>query len=103
MYKIEIFAPESALYDIRNVLLEKDAGHIGNYRGCLSYYPVTGIWFSENGAHPSVGHAGEWSKETEIKIEVNVEDSIVRDVVASIKAVHPYEEPVINIIPLSEL
>ena len=49
MYKLEIYAPESALEDIRAVLLEMDAGHMGNYKGCLSYYPVTGIWYDQCG------------------------------------------------------
>ncbi len=34
MYKIEIFAPESALEDIRKVLLENDAGRLGKYAEC---------------------------------------------------------------------
>ena len=32
MCKLEIYAPESALEDIRKALLEMDAGRLGNYR-----------------------------------------------------------------------
>ena len=44
MYKIETFIPQESLQDIRKALLEVDAGHIGNYRGCISvasFYRVT--------------------------------------------------------------
>ena len=86
--------------DIRKTLLDMDAGRLGNYKGCLSYYPVTGVWFSGENANPTIGSPGEWSREAEIKIEVNVEDSMVRKTVEAVQKVHPYEEPFINIIRL---
>jgi hypothetical protein len=46
MYKIETYIPKESLQELRQALLEVDAGHIGKYRGCLSYYPVMGVWFS---------------------------------------------------------
>ena len=100
MYKLEIYAPDSALEDIRKVLLEMDAGRLGKYKGCLSYYPVTGVWFSREDANPTIGSTGEWSREPEIKIEVNVEDTNVEKTVEAIRKVHPYEEPLINAIRL---
>ena len=100
MYKLEIYAPESALEDIRKALFEMDAGRLGNYKGCLSYYPVTGVWFSGENANPSIGSPGEWSREPEIKIEVNVKDSVVEKIVSAVRRIHPYEEPLINVIRL---
>ena len=72
--KLEIFVPESHLEQIRAALRSVDAGHIGHYDSCLSYHPVTGCWRPLEGTHPWLGQAG--------------------------KAAHPYEEPVINAIPL---
>ena len=100
MYKIETFIPKESLQDLRHALLEVDAGHIGNYRGCLSYYSVTGVWFSDEGSNPTVGQKGQWSEEPELKVEVNVEDDNKDKTVEAIKQVHPYEEPVINVIKL---
>ena len=101
MYKIEVFIPETELQNLRNVLLESDAGHIGNYRGCLSYSQVTGVWFSDKGSNPYIGSVGEWSQESELKVEFNVEDSLKDTVIQKIKEIHPYEEPVINAIHLA--
>lgn len=101
MYKIEVFIPETELQSLRNVLLESDAGHIGNYRGCLSYSSVTGVWFSDKGSNPHIGAVGEWSQEPELKVEFNVTDSLRDVIVQRIKEIHPYEEPVINVIRLT--
>ena len=101
MYKIETFIPEKSLSIIRECLLKLDAGHIGNYKGCLTYYPVTGIWYSDEGSNPTIGKVGEWSQEPEIKIEVNVKDEIKDSVIRELRKVHPYEEPVINAIYLN--
>ena len=103
MFNLEIIAPESALEDIRKALLEMDAGRLGNYMDCLSYYPVTGVWFSGENANPTIGSPGEWSREPEIKIEVNVENDNVEKTVEVVKKVHPYEEPLINVIQLGKI
>ena len=68
--------------------------------GCLSYFPVTGVWFSEEGSNPTIGQQGEWSEEPELKVEVNVEDENKDRTVEAIRKVHPYEEPAINAIKL---
>ena len=100
MCKIETFIPHSSLQSIREALLSVDAGHIGNYRGCLTYIPVKGVWFSEEGSNPTIGTPGTWSEEDEYKIEVNVREDMAERTVEAIRKAHPYEEPVINLIPL---
>ncbi len=100
MHKIETFIPKDSLQDIRYALLKVDAGHIGNYRGCLSYFPVTGVWYSDEGANPTIGQQGKWSEEPELKVEVNVDDSNVDRTLEAIREAHPYEEPVINVLKL---
>ena len=96
MYKVETFIPKSALENVREALLSTDAGHIGNYKGCLSVYEVKGVWFSDEGSNPTIGNVGEWSEEPELKIEVNVNDDAIENTISALKKVHPYETPVIN-------
>lgn len=100
LYKLEIFIPESHFRILQKALQEVDAGHIGNYDGCLSYSKVTGTWRPLDGTHPYIGEAGEISEEPELKVEVTVRAEKLRETVNKIKEVHPYEEPVINIIPM---
>ena len=85
---------------LQKALQEVDAGHIGNYDSCLSYSRVTGTWRPLEGTHPYIGSEGEISEEPEFKVEVTIKADALAETVEKIKQVHPYEEPVINIIPL---
>ena len=98
--KLEIFIPESHLEPLRQALLEVDAGHIGNYDGCLSYSRVTGCWLPLEGTTPYIVEEGEFCSEPELKVEVTCWTKRVEETLTAVKAVHPYEEPVINVIPL---
>ena len=99
-FKLEIYIPESHFPQLRDALQSVDAGHIGNYDCCLSYSPVTGCWRPLDGTSPYLGSVGEISAEPELKVEVTIRAERVDETIAAIKAVHPYEEPVINAIPL---
>lgn len=100
LYKLEIFIPEANFRELQKALQEVDAGHIGNYDSCLSYSKVTGTWRPLEGTHPYIGAEGEISEEPELKVEVTIRADQLDEVVNKIKSVHPYEEPVINIIPM---
>lgn len=98
--KLEIFIPETHLEPLRKALLSVDAGHIGKYDGCLSYSRVTGCWRPLVGTNPYIGTKGEFCAEPELKVEVTCRTERVEETLRAVKAIHPYEEPVINVIPL---
>ena len=98
--KLEIFIPETHLEPLRQAQVAVEAGHIGNYDGCLSYSYVTGCWRPLEGTKPYIGGEGEFGSEPELKVEVTCRTERVEETLTAVKAVHPYEEPVINVIPL---
>ncbi len=98
--KMEIFVPETHLPAIQKALQEVDAGHIGNYDSCMSVSTVTGYWRPLEGCDPYIGNVGEISCEPEVKVEVTVYTEAADQTIAAVKKAHPYEEPVINVIPL---
>lgn len=98
--KLEIFLPPSHLEVLQKALQEVDAGHIGNYDSCMSVSPVTGYWRPLDGCNPYIGTNGKISCEPELKVEVTVYTENVDKTIEVVKSVHPYEEPVINVIPL---
>ena len=98
--KLEIFIPESHLRALQKALFDVDAGHIGNYDSCLAYSRVTGTWRPLEGTSPYIGKVGEVSEESELKVEVTCRMERLDETMAAIKQIHPYEEPVINAIPL---
>ncbi len=98
--KLEIFIPETHLAALQAALETVDAGHIGSYDCCLSYSRVTGCWRPLAGAEPYLGAEGKISAEPELKVEVTLRTDRADLTVEAVKRVHPYEEPVINVIPL---
>lgn len=98
--KLEIFVPEEAFPAVRDALWSVDAGHIGKYDHCLSYSRVTGNWRPLPGTNPYSGEENSLSEEPELKLEVTILKDALHRTMAAVKAAHPYEEPVINVIPL---
>ncbi len=98
--KLEIFIPEDHLPALRDALQQVDAGHIGKYDLCLACSPVMGSWRPLEGATPYRGAPGQISCEPELKVEVTIRAERLGETIRAIRAVHPYEEPVINAIPL---
>ncbi len=95
-FKLEIFIPETHLEVLRNALQEVDAGHIGNYDSCMSYSRVMSSWRPLEGTNPYSGTIGQLAQEEELKVEVTCTAQRLEETIKAIKAVHPYEEPVIN-------
>ncbi len=98
--KMEIFIPETHLAALQEALRSVDAGHIGNYDSCLSYSRVTGCWRPLAGSSPYIGAENAVSAEPELKVEVTCLRERVEITLEAVKKAHPYEEPVINVIPL---
>ena len=98
--KLEIFIPETHLDALQTALCEVDAGHIGNYDCCLSYTRVMSTWRPLAGTKPYTGKENTVSCEPELKVEVTIGIERLKETMEAVKRVHPYEEPVINVIPL---
>jgi hypothetical protein len=99
--KLEIFAPQEYALPIRDELAKIGVGVIGNYDHCVALTPVQGYFRPVEGANPFEGEIGKISEVEEYKLEVNCKRELVNDALKVIKSVHPYEEPLINVIPLA--
>ena len=55
------------------------------------------------GSQPYLGQVGALSTEQELEVEVTCRREKLEETLAAVKAVHPYEEPVINVIPLYQV
>lgn len=99
--KLEIFVPQEYALKIRDELAKIGVGRIGSYDHCLAMSPVQGYYRPLPGAEPFEGQIGKISETVEYKIEVNCERGLVNEAMKVIKRVHPYEEPLVNVIPLA--
>lgn len=100
LYKLEIYVPESHFEAVRTALWSVDAGHIGRYDHCLSWSRTFGCWRPLEGTNPYDGVEGELSEAEEIKIEVCCRAETLKETLRAVRAAHPYEEPVINVLPM---
>jgi hypothetical protein len=98
--KIEIFIPETYIDTLRDELNKVDVGHIGNYDNCISITKVRGYWRPLSGATPHQGEIGQISAGYECKVEVSCRVQDVDAALKKIREIHPYDKPLINIIPL---
>ncbi|HEX2993743.1 MAG TPA: hypothetical protein VHP14_02905 [Anaerolineales bacterium] len=99
--KLEIFAPQEYALKIRDELAKVGVGRVGNYDHCVAIYPVQGYFRPLPGADPFEGEIGKISETVEHKIEVNCERGLVEQALKVIRSIHPYDEPVVNVIPLA--
>jgi hypothetical protein len=99
--KLEIFIPQEYSLKLRDELAKIGVGRLGNYDHCVAIYPVQGYFRPLPGAEPFEGELGKITEITEHKLEVNCERALVNEAIKVIRSVHPYEEPLVNIIPLA--
>ncbi len=99
--KIEIFIPEDFTDKLIDELSKVSVGRIGNYDHCASVSTVRGTWRPLEGADPYDGEIGVISRAAEQKVEVNCRKENVRAALQVIRSVHPYDQPVVNVIALA--
>lgn len=98
--KIIVTSPVEKADHIRRILGEAGAGKIGQYSFCSNSVLSKGRFFPSNKANPFIGKSGKLETVDEERIEVICDRSIAKNVIAKLRAAHPYEEPAIDIIPL---
>lgn len=99
-YKVSTYLPKEDLQVLIEALQEMTVNSIGYYKNCITWYPVRSTWTSLDHSDPYIGAPGEVSVEDEIKVEWLCAKDKVSKVIEAIRQVHPYEEPVIDIIPM---
>ncbi len=99
MHKVFVFAPrdQKIIHSIIDVAAKAGAGKIGKYNKCAFITEGIGTWEADKDAHPHIGQEGKTENIKEVKIEMQCPKESVKDVVAAIKKVHPYEEVVIDV------
>jgi len=100
MVKLEIYIPVTHFEALRETLRSVGAGASDKYDSALSYAPAKGCWRPLSGANPYHGEIGALCEADEYKVEVRCPLEKLGKIVEAVKAVHPYEEPVINALPL---
>jgi len=98
--KVIVTIPAENTEEVRNAICNEGAGIIGNYTYCTMTTKCTGTFKPSDEANPYIGEKNKIEFVEEDKLEVICDINIVKRVIKTIREVHPYEEPAIDIIPL---
>ena len=89
--KIVVYVPESHADQVREALGKSGAGCIGNYGYCSFTTKGVGRFLPLEGANPHIGKVGALEQVPEERIETVCARAVLPQVIAAMKAAHPYE------------
>ena len=98
--KLVVFVPREALETVRSALFDAGAGRIGDYERCSWYTAGTGTFLAGEGTDPAVGEKGREQRVAELRLETVFPDDRQDEIVAALRAAHPYEEPAFDVYQL---
>ena len=98
--KLVTFCPADKADPVRQAIFDAGGGRIGKYDECSFNTEGTGTFRALDGANPHVGKVGILHREKEIRIETIFEANRENQLIAALKAAHPYEEVAYDIYPL---
>ena len=99
--KLVVFVPREALDPLREALFAAGAGRIGDYERCSWYTEGTGTFLGGEGSSPSVGQPGREQRLSELRLETVYPEEREAEIVAALRAAHPYEEPAFDLYRLA--
>jgi hypothetical protein len=98
--KLVVFVPPDALESVRSALFAAGAGRIGSYERCSWYAEGTGTFLGGASTDPAVGERGVEERVPELRLETVFPAERHDEVVAALRAAHPYEEPAFDVYEL---
>ncbi|GAA1937830.1 Nif3-like dinuclear metal center hexameric protein [Nocardioides marmoribigeumensis] len=95
--KLVVLVPTDAAEAVRTAIATAGAGRIGDYDSCTWSVVGEGRFRPLEGAHPTVGEVGCPEITAEVRVEAVVPRRLRAEVVAAMRAAHPYEEPAYDV------
>ncbi len=91
-YKLVFTVPLADADKVRRAIGEAGAGKSDKYS--FASFSVRGIgrFLPEEGAAPAIGEVGTMEEVEEERVECQVDEDYIDDVLAALKKTHPYEE-----------
>ncbi|NJJ34961.1 Nif3-like dinuclear metal center hexameric protein [Clostridioides difficile] len=92
LYKLAVYVPCNYSDELKRVLSNSGAGHIGNYSDCAFSIEGEGQFKPLEGSNPFLGSINDIEVVNEVKIETVVPQKLLGGVISSMLDAHPYEE-----------
>lgn len=101
--KIVVFVPTADAERVRTALTGAGAGQIGDYDSASFSTHGVGRFRPLLGAVPAIGSVGELEVIDEVRVEVIADRRLRADLISTLLAAHPYEEPAYDVFELAGL
>ncbi|GAC1445426.1 MAG: Nif3-like dinuclear metal center hexameric protein [Mycobacteriales bacterium] len=99
--KLIVFVPVEAAQQVLDAVAAAGAGALGTYERCAWSTTGVGTFRPLPGAEPAVGAVGEIATVAEARLEVVLPRARREEVVARMRAAHPYEVPAFDLLELA--
>jgi dinuclear metal center YbgI/SA1388 family protein len=99
--KLVVFVPVDSAAAVRDAVTAAGAGAIGAYDSCTFSVAGEGRFRPLPGAAPVLGTVGRQEMVPEVRVEAVYPRALREQIVASLRQVHPYEEPAYDLIELA--
>ncbi|MDT4950013.1 MAG: hypothetical protein QOJ37_2608 [Pseudonocardiales bacterium] len=96
--KLVVFVPTANAEPLIDALAAAGAGRLGNYDRCAWSTEGTGTFRPQSGANPTIGSLGDIERVVESRVEMVLPRRLRADVIAAMRAAHPYEEPAFDLL-----
>jgi hypothetical protein len=94
--------PQPSLTAVLNAIAAAGGGQIGHYTHCAFTNARVGRFRPGPNANPHTGTQGAINAVDKWRVETFCDRAVARAVLSAIRAAHPYEEPVFDILLLNE-
>lgn len=98
MFVFVVYVPESHLDAVKQAMFAAGAGSIGDYSQCAWQVLGTGQFCPGVNADPFIGENQQVTQVAEYRLEMVCQEDIKNDVLAALRASHPYEEPAFHVL-----
>jgi dinuclear metal center YbgI/SA1388 family protein len=102
LVKLVTFLPPDRYEQVSAALFAAGAGKIGLYQDCAFVSTGTGTFLASPEASPYLGRAGQRERVSELRLETLLPKDRASQALAALRLVHPYEEPAVDVYPLSQ-
>jgi len=93
VYTLSYYIPLADHERVKQALFTCGAGKIGQYSECCWQVQGNGQFRPQKGSKPTIGHINQLESVVEYKVEMVCEDQLIRVVIETLIAEHPYEQP----------
>ena len=103
MYHISFYVPLFDAEKVKSAMFKVGAGEHENYSHCSWQTEGQGQFMPIHDAMPAIGEIDQIETVTEVKVEMICHKDKIKDVITSMKNIHPYERVAYSVVRMEDI